>query len=445
MIRKTTILILLIFIFLGVKHFFAPINNIPAESTILTGLILLGAYLFALIINKWSFPKLTGYMLFGILLGPIGFNFLNPGVVERLGFLENLALSLIAITAGGEFKFNKFKKYKKSITLILLFQIVIIFFGTGLMFLIAARYFNYISHLDFSLLLGFAILLAGAAISTSPAVTIGIVTELKSSGKITDIVLMITVLKAITLVFLFPAIIISAKYFLIEGTVFNLESFTDIIVQLGSSILSGIVLGVITIWYLKKIKVEKSIFLFGLTVIVAEISTLWGMEILLTSIVIGIIAQNFSAEGDSLISGIELFSLPLYVLFFCFAGASLHLDIIFDILPITLFLVATRLGLIFLGNYAGAIVAKEDINVKKYSWLGYTGQAGIALGLGIIIERTFPGATGQMFLTIIIATVVINELIGPILFKFVLSKVNESNEESIVRKKNYTRLRRNKI
>ncbi len=427
-----------IFFVLGSRESHGDYNQ--GMLIVLTGFLLLSGYLFAEIIKKIKLPKLTGYMLIGILLGPIGLNFLNPEVVERLSFLENLALSLIAITAGGEFKFKKFKKYKKSITLILIFQIVTIFLGTGLLFLMAARYFNYISQLDFSLLIGFAILLAGAAISTSPAVTIGIITELKSRGKITDIVLMVTVLKAIILVFLFPGIIISAKYFLIEGTTFNLESFIDIIIQLGRSIFSGFVLGVVTIWYLKKIKVEKSIFLFGLTVVVTEISALLGMEILLTSIVIGIIVQNFSAEGNSLISGIELFSLPLYVLFFCFAGAGLHLDIIFDILPITLFLVISRFCLIFMGNYAGALIANEDSNVKKYSWLGYTGQAGIALGLGIIIEKTFPGATGQIFLTIIIATVVINELIGPISFKFVLSKVNESNEESIVRKKNYTRL-----
>ena len=53
-----------------------------------------------------------------------------------------------------------------------------------------------------------------------------------------------------------------------------------------------------------------------------------------------------------------------------------------------------------MGNYTGAIIAKEDNLVKNYSWLGYAGQAGIALGLGIIIERTFPGEIGKIFLTI---------------------------------------------
>ena len=113
-----------------------------------------------------------------------------------------------------------------------------------------------------------------------------------------------------------------------------------------------------------------------------------------------------------------------------------------NILPITIFLVILRQALIFLGNFTGAVIAKEDKQVKKYSWLGYSGQAGIALGLGIIIERTFPGEIGKIFLTIMIATVVINELIGPILVKYVLVKVKESNEDGIERKSDYSRMRR---
>jgi Kef-type K+ transport system membrane component KefB len=443
--KKLIIILALLGLFLILESVDNSESLSQGEITILTGFLLLSGYLFADVIKKIKLPKLTGYMIIGIIIGPIGFNLLNPEVIEELSFLENLALSLIAITAGGEFKFSKFQQQKKSITFILLFQIIIVFLGTGLLFLAVAGNFQFLNNLNQSMLFGFAILFAGAAISTSPAVTIGIITELKSQGKITNLVLMVTVFKAIALVFLFPIIIVSAKYFLIEDTFFNLNLIVEIFLQLSSSIFSGILLGVLTIWYLKKIKVEKTVFLLGVTIVITEISALWGMEILLTSIVTGIIVQNFSKEGASLISGIELFSLPLYVLFFCFAGASLQLDLILDVIPITIFLVATRLVLIFVGNYVGAMAAKEDRKVKTISWLGYAGQAGIALGFGIIIERSFPGSIGQIFLTILIATVVINELIGPILFKYVLTKVNESNEDEFDRKKNNTGLRRSNI
>jgi len=436
------ILILISFYFvLGLQNEVESLEQ--GKTAILTGILLLSAFLFANVIKKLKLPKITGYMLIGIFLGPIGIKILTYEAIDNLAFLENLALSLIAITAGGEFKFEKFKNYKKSITSVLFFQVLIVFVGTGVIFLAISGFFGILSHLENTILIGFAILFSGAAISTSPAVTIGIITELKSKGKITDIVLMVTVFKAVALVVLFPAIITYAKLFLIEGTEFSYSLFTSVFIQLGSSVFAGIILGSITIWYLKVIQVERSIFLLGVTIVITEISILWGVEILLTSIVTGIVVQNFSKEGKSLISGIEMFSLPLYVVFFCFAGAGLHLEIILNVLPITLFLVLVRLVLIYLGNYTGAVIAKEDKLVKNYSWLGYIGQAGIALGLGIIIERTFPGEIGKIFLTIMIATVVINELIGPILFKYVLVKVNESNEDGIIRKKDYTGMRRN--
>lgn len=440
--KNFTLILLLIGLFLILKSFQVSVGQTQGEITILTGFLLLGSYLFADIINKIKLPKLTGYMIVGIILGPMGFEIINETVTGKLEFLENLALSLIAITAGGEFRFNKFRSYKKSISFILIFQIIVVFFGTAIIFLLFAGYFPFLKELNRSILIGFAILFAGAAISTSPAVTIGIITELKSKGKITDIVLMVTVFKAIALVLLFPVIIISAKYFLVENQVLNFELFIEILLQLGSSIFTGVLLGILTIWYLKKIKVEKSIFLLGLTIVIIEVSSLWNMEILLTSIITGIIVRNFSEEGESLISGIELFSLPLYIIFFCFAGTSLHLDMVLDIIPITIVLVIARLILVYLGNYTGAALSGEEKNIKNYSWLGYTGQAGIALGLGILIERTFPGDIGQAVLTIMIATIVINEFIGPILFKYVLLKVKETNEDTVDRKKNYSRMRR---
>ena len=109
-----TILILISFYFvLGLHN--KPESLGQGKIAILAGILILSAFLFAEIINKIKLPKITGYMIIGIILGPIGINILTYETIDGLTFLENLALSLIAITAGGEFKFDKFKIYKKSI------------------------------------------------------------------------------------------------------------------------------------------------------------------------------------------------------------------------------------------------------------------------------------------------------------------------------------------
>jgi Kef-type K+ transport system membrane component KefB len=199
--------------------------------------------------------------------------------------------------------------------------------------------------------------------------------------------------------------------------------------QFAKSILTGVIFGALIIWYLKKVKVEISIFLFAITLAISELGFIFEFDVLLTAMICGIIVQNYSSRGDDLIKGIEIFSLPVYVIFFCFAGASLHLEVLGKALYLTFFLVIVRLVLNFLGNYIGAAFAGETRDVKKYSWMGYIGQAGIALGLGIIIEKSLPAQYGNFFITILISTVVINELIGPILLKLTFEKARETRLE----------------
>jgi Kef-type K+ transport system membrane component KefB len=202
----------------------------------------------------------------------------------------------------------------------------------------------------------------------------------------------------------------------------------EISLQLLGSMAVGIIIGILIIWYLTKIKIEISIFLLAVALTITEVSSLFGLEILLTAIVTGIVVRNFSKQGEELISGIEIFSLPIFVIFFCFAGASLHIDLLSEALTITLLLVIARFLLNYLGNYFGALLANEEKNTKNISWLGYIGQAGIALGLGAIIKDNLPAEIGNYFFTVLISTVVINEMIGPVLLKYVFIKSGEAGE-----------------
>jgi len=315
---------LYILIFVGI--FFAikvliPDFGIEEISTLVVGIMLLTSYLFSNLVKKIKLPRLSGYMLMGVFLGTSGIGILTNDVIDNLQFLENLALSFIALTAGGELKFKQVKAYKESIVYILFSQVVIIFLGMALIFFAVSGYIPFLSGLNQLMIVGLAILFAGTSLSTSPATAIGIITELQSEGKVTNIVFIITVLKALLLILFFPIIITLSKQFYAESISFNISMLTEISFQLLASVVTGIVMGGIIIWYFKKVKVEMSLFLLGITLAITEVSALIGLEVLLTSLVTGIVVQNFSRHGQSLISGIEIFSLPIYVIFFCFAGA----------------------------------------------------------------------------------------------------------------------------
>jgi Kef-type K+ transport system membrane component KefB len=411
---------------------FFLISNLPVElksheiSTLLVGVMLLTSYLFADVLKKIKLPKLTGYMIMGVILGSTGVGFLTSTIMEELQFLENLALCFIALTAGGELRFNILKDLKKSILLILSAQILVIFWGMFFSFILIAGYVPYISQLDSNIKIVLAILFAGIALSKSPATTIGIITEISAHGKITNLVLSVTVLRSIFLIIVFPIALSYTKLLLFEHSQFNLSLLIEISFQLIGSMVMGIIIGILIIWYLKNIRIEISIFLIAVALVITEISSLMGLEILLTSMVTGIVVRNFSKQGGELISSMEIFSLPIYVIFFCFAGASLRIDVLSKAGIITAFLVIIRFFLSYLGNYFGAMLAKEDKVVQNVSWMGYIGQAGIALGVGIIIEKNLPVYISSYFFTVLISTVVINEMIGPILLKYALVKAKEA-------------------
>ncbi len=408
--------------FIIMRHFSPDVDNL-----LLMGVILLSAFLIAKLFNYLKLPKLTGYMVTGLIVGPNVFHFLDNSHLEQLKFFENFALAFIAITAGGELKYSRIRKIVKPVSLILFNQIFLVFFALFFLLIPLSKIFLGGLITNEQYLIGFSLLFAATALSKSPATTMGIITEMRAKGRTTEIVLAVTVLKAIIVVLIFPLIILYSKIYLIDEFQFTGQQIVNLIVNVLGSIGLGVLIGVVIILFLKYVRTEKALFLFLTGILLTELSGIFGLEILISSIITGIVVENFSKKGQELIEGIEKTSLPLYIVFFTFAGASLHLNTLKKAFVMTMLLVVLRMVFLYLSNYIAGSVLKENKIIKHYSWLGFLGQAGIAVGLANIIEKAIPGETGVIFKSILIATVVINEFLGPIFFKYLLVKAKEVN------------------
>jgi hypothetical protein len=64
--------------------------------------------------------------------------------------------------------------------------------------------------------------------------------------------------------------------------------------------------------------------------------------------------------------------------------------------------------------------------LQRWAWSGLVSQAGLTLGLSVIVAREFP-SIGTPFRALAIATVALNELVGPILFKLALDRAGETS------------------
>ena len=118
-------------------------------------------------------------------------------------------------------------------------------------------------------------------------------------------------------------------------------------------------------------------------------------------------------------------SLPIYVTFFAITGATMNIAVLRHGWQLGLAIVITRLAMLFVGSFISGRMAGDPPSIYRNAWLGFVTQAGVSLGLIAEVVRRFP-RLGVPVQTILIAGITLNQVAGPVLFKYVLSKVGEA-------------------
>jgi Kef-type K+ transport system membrane component KefB len=187
----------------------------------------------------------------------------------------------------------------------------------------------------------------------------------------------------------------------------------------------------------RKVKNNRDIFtlLFGAILISTGLSLRFHLSTILTNMVVGIIIVN--TQSANFISRVRTqlteFMPLLFILFFVLAGANLHLAALPSLGLIGLIYFAARSSGLVGGAALGATLGRADTTLRKYLGLGILSQAGVAIGLALIVKQDFShlGESGAMIgssvITTITATSIFFELIGPITAKLGLKKAGEIN------------------
>jgi Kef-type K+ transport system membrane component KefB len=423
------VVIFLLMLLLKTSAFF-PFANPEKGTSFVLGFIQIFALLFGKRINRIKLPQITGFILAGILCGPYILKFLSVDQVNDLQLFDGLALSLIALTAGGEMAIDRLRGQLRSISALVIFQTLIIIPGFLVFGFLGRKFFPFFSDLTIVQTGAVSLLLGTLATATSPATTIAIITETKSKGKYTDLVLSVAVVKDFIVIVLFALFISLSKPIFFPDQGFDTMFFLQILREVGGSAVLGIVVGGGIILYLKYIRREMTVFVLSVAFFTYQISHSYGYHPLLICLVAGFIVENFSPHGDRFIQAIEKTSRPVYVVFFAISGASLNLDALRSSWVLALICVFWRTLLKFVGTYTGASLAKEEQGVRIYSWAGFISQAGVSLGLAILVEKTFPEWRG-VFLSLVLAIIAINQIIGPILLQKLLIRVQEVGKKQL--------------
>lgn len=403
--------------------------SLPQQSTsIALGFILIFAYLIGKKAGVLKLPQITGFILAGILCGPYVLKFLSTTEVEDLQLLDGLALSLIALTAGGEMSLERLKGRFPAITSIVSFQTVIIVLGFVGLGLAALPFLKILPENTLPHMLAFSLLLGTLATATSPSTTIAVITETRSQGRYTDLVLSAAVVKDFLIIGVFALVLSVSKLLLRTGEGFDSEFLVQILREVGGSLFLGGIIGAGITLYLKFVKREVTIFILAVAFFTYQISHNYGYHPLLICLLAGFLVQNFSRQGRQFIDALEKISMPIYVIFFAISGASLNLDALRSSWIIAAVCVLWRAGLKFAGTYIGARVSREDRYFQRKGWGGFISQAGVALGMVIVVADTFP-EWGDLFQAFVLAIIAVNQIFGPILLQRFLVGSGEAGKK----------------
>ncbi len=423
-------------------HFLGPGESLAGENeaTIAFGFLLLIAYLMGEIFSGLSLPRISGYIFTGVLFGPHAIDFVRIEMVHRLKIIDDLALTFIALAAGGELRIKDLRDRLRSILYTILSLTVIVWTGVSLFVFVGWQLIPFFRGMSFPVIFSIAILLGVISVARSPSSAIAIIKESRAKGPFTEGVLGVTVAMDVLIIILFAAALSVATIVAQPGQSFDVGSLVVLSVEIFLSLSIGCVMGLLIAWYIKQIRVYLAVFLLAMTFSVAKFSPFLGLymehlfrvaihlEPLLICLAAGFIIQNRSPQGESLMAAIDRSSLPVYVIFFALTGAALDLGALKQTWHLAVILVGVRIAMIWLGTFWGGKVSGDPPLFYRNSWLAFITQAGVSLGLTAIVAKRFP-EWGTTFATLVVAVIAVNQFIGPIAFKAALRRVGEARLE----------------
>jgi Kef-type K+ transport system membrane component KefB len=386
------------------------------------GALLLAGLFAGKVAKGVGLPRLTGYLLIGIAVGPYALRFIPGEGVAGLTLVNGLAVSLIALAAGAELRLGPLRRVGRAVLRLGLIVSGCVFLLSTLAVVALRPWLSFLSGMGWGQVVSVAALVATVVVSFSPTVTIAIVQETKARGPFTEFLMSLVILGdlVVMIAFALAAGVTKASF----GGRFELTGLLGSIGwELFGSLAAGIALGALTLWYVLKVAREVPLFLSAMCLASAEIGLHLHLSPLLVSLAAGALISNLhEPSGQRLHHAVERAGLPVFALFFAAAGAGLHLDAVAAVGPLALLLVALRAGGIYFAcrRFAPA----GDDRLPRFLWMGLISQAGVTFGLAALVARTFPGF-GESIQVLIVAMITLHELVGPVLTRRALSRSGE--------------------
>jgi Kef-type K+ transport system membrane component KefB len=399
--------------------------HVGAGTTLGFGFLLLVSFFMGRTFRAVGLPRLTGYIVAGIVAGPSALELLSAGMVRELAPVKGVAVCLIALAAGGEMNLGRMRPLFRTIGWVTVWAIALSSaFSFGALLLLRG-WLPFLDGLDARATVATCAVLGVCITAMSPAVAMALLSELEARGPLARAILGVVVAADLVVIVLF-SIVSSAVQPFLGGASDLAATARHLAWEIAGSIVAGGLVGALLVVYLRKVPGGRGLFVLLLCVIMSEVGSRLALDPLLIALAAGILAQNVSqAESSELVHDLEAAALPVYVVFFALAGAMLNLQLLAQVALPALVLVAARAAGMFLGATAGARRARAEPVVQRWIWSGLLPQAGLALALALLLPAVLPGF-GEDAATLVVGIVGINELLMPVVMRAGLVRAGEA-------------------
>lgn len=400
------------------------------------GFLLILAVQAAHICDQLNTPRLTGYILVGILFGPDVLGLITSQMLADLALVKGTAVGLIAFVAGCELNLRRLRPRLRAIgTAAILTMIgasILLFAG-----FYALTYFVPITQgMSVVERLIVAMIAANVLAAYSPAVVVGILSETKASGPLSEAALSIVVLADLIIVITYAlSSTVGHSFFPSTKGGGGLELLMP---HIFGSIVAGAIAGGLLAVYVARVGSRSGMFTFALLFIAAEAGAALHLNPLLVGLTAGLLLENLTAiGGEQLTQAAEGVAMPTFAIFFAVVGAEVQMQAFLHTAPFAIGAAILR----WIGIYAGARLAGRlvglDRDFTRRLTVGLLPQAGVAIALAALLLADFK-PWGPVIGTIVLGTIIVNQLVGPILFRNAIiasgeaaSDVDESTDREV--------------
>lgn len=423
-VRALSNLLMITALAYGARSFMPRGETITGSGAALAfGFLLIAALQIGRLTDQARLTQITGYLLCGLLFGPQALRIISQPMLDDLALVKGTAVGLIALLAGCELNFKKLRPALRAITWISIVSM------TLAALLLWALLFWITSILPvtagYTLLerAAVALVCANVLAAFSPAVVIGVITETRAAGPLSQLCMSIVVLADLAMVITFSLTTSVARNLFPEAQ--TAGGVGALFEHIFGSIAAGVVVGLILAVYSRRVQTRTGLFVFALLFVVAEAGPALHLDPLLVGLTAGLLVENFSpVSGEDIVHATQPVTLPTFAIFFAVVGAEIHLRAFLHVAPFAVAAAAVRAVAIFAGSRIGAAAAHLPRETARLVPFGLLPQAGVAIALAVLVLNDFP-PWGRVLGTVLLGSIVVNQLVGPFLFRMALGRAGE--------------------